>query len=154
MSDDPVLARVLRYLEPIDDVTLLLLRSQLLVEQQINAALQKILPGAVALDVGRLTFYQRIQVMRTLDVNKKVENALRFAERMNSIHNRLAHQLEPVGIDEAAAGFVNDMAAAVAMRFEDALPLNIRMALCVGYICRSLRWIEGATGIRFRNPEL
>ena len=154
MSDDPVLARVLRYLEPIDDVTLLLLRSQLLVEQQINAALQKILPGAVALDVGRLTFYQRIQVMRALDVNKKVENALRFAERMNSIHNRLAHQLEPVGIDEAAAGFVNDMAAAVTMRFEDALPLNIRMALCVGYICRSLRWIEGATGIRFRNPEL
>jgi hypothetical protein len=154
MSDDPVLARVLRYLEPIDDVTLLLLRSQLLVEQQINAALQKILPGAVALDVGRLTFYQRIQVMRALDVNKKVENALRFAERMNSIHNRLAHQLEPVGIDEAAAGFVNDMAAAVAMRFEDALSLNIRMALCVGYICRSLRWIEEATGIRFRNPEL
>ncbi len=154
MSDDPVLARVLRYLEPIDDVTLLLLRSQLLVEQQINAALQKILPGAVALDVGRLTFYQRIQVMRALDVNKKVENALRFAERLNSIHNRLAHQLEPVGIDEAAAGFVNDMAVAVAMRFEDALPLNIRMALCVGYICRSLRWIEGATGIRFRNPEL
>ena len=154
MSDDPVLARVLRYLEPIDDVILLLLRSQLLVEQQLNAALQKILPGAVALDVGRLTFHQRIQVMRALDVNKKVENALRFAERLNSIHNRLAHQLEPVGIDEAAAGFVNDMAVAVAMRFEDALPLNIRMALCVGYICRSLRWIEGATGIRFRNPEL
>jgi hypothetical protein len=93
MSDDPVLARVLRYLEPIDDVTLLLLRSQLLVEQQINAALQKILPGAVALDVGRLTFHQRIQVMRALDVNKKVENALRFAERLNSIHNRLTHQL-------------------------------------------------------------
>src|ERR671910_3339861 len=137
MSDDPVLARVLRYLEPIDDVTLLLLRSQLLVEQQINAALQKILPGAVALDVGRLTFHQRIQVVRALDMSRQAENALRFAERLNSIHNRLAHQLEPVGIDEAAAGFVNDMATAVAMKFEDAMPLNIRMALCVGYICRS-----------------
>jgi hypothetical protein len=154
MSDDPVLARVLRYLEPIDDVTLLLLRSQLLVEQQLNATLQKILPGAVALDVGRLTFHQRIQVVRALDMSRQAENALRFAERLNSIHNRLAHQLEPVGIDEAAAGFVNDMATAVAMKFEDAMPLNIRMALCVGYICRSLRWIEGATGIRFRNPEL
>ena len=42
MSDDPILARILHYLEPIDDVTLLLLRSQLLVEQQINAALQNI----------------------------------------------------------------------------------------------------------------
>src|SRR5918997_1507208 len=153
MSDDPVLARVLRYLEPIDDVTLLLLRSQLLVEQQINAALQKILPGAVALDVGRLTFYQRIQVMRALDVNKKVENALRFAERLNSIHNRLAHHLEPVGIDEATIGFVNDVAVAVSIKFEDALPMNVRMALCVGYICGVLQAIERATSIRSRNFE-
>jgi len=154
MSDDPVLARVLRPLEAIDDVILLLLRSQLLVEQQINATLQKILPGAVALDVGRLTFHQRIQVLRALDMSRKAEDALRFAERLNSIHSRMAHQLEPVGIDDAAAGFVNDVAAAVAMRLEDALPLNVRMALCVGYICRSLRWIQEATGIRFRNPEL
>src|SRR3954454_19876369 len=154
MSDDPVLARVLRPLEAIDDVILLLLRSQLLVEQQINATLQKILPGAVALDVGRLTFYQRIQVMRALDMSRKAEDALRFAERLNSIYNRLAHQLEPVDIDDATAGFVNDVTAAVAMKFEDALPLNMRMALCIGYICRSLRWIEEATGIRFRNPEL
>ena len=80
MSDDPVLARILHYLQPLDDITLLLLRSQLLVEQQINAALQKILPGAIALDLGRLTFHQRIQVMRALDVSKKAEDALRFAE--------------------------------------------------------------------------
>src|SRR3954453_12394542 len=153
MSDDPVLTRVLRHLEPIDDVTLLLLRSQLLVEQQINTALQKILPGAVALDVGRLTF-QRVQVLRALDVSRKAEDALRFTERLNSIHNRLAHQLEPVGIDEATAGFVNDVAAGVSLRFEDALPINVRMALCVAYICRSLQWFERATSVRFRNPEL
>ena len=153
MSDDPVLARILRYLQPLDDITLLLLRSQLLVEQQINAALQKILPGAVSLDIGRLTFHQRIQVMRALDVSRKAEDALRFAERLNSIHNRLAHQLEPTGIDDATAAFVNDVATAISLKFEDALPLNIRMALCIGYICGVLREIERATGIRFRNPE-
>ena len=153
MYDDPVLARISRHLETIDDATLLLLRSQLLVEQQINAALQKILPGAVSLDVGRLTFHQRIQVLRALDVSRKGEDALRFAERLNSIHNRLAHQLEPIGIDEATVGFVNDLAAAVSMRFEDALPLNIRMALCIGYICSVLQGIERATSLRFRNPD-
>ncbi len=152
MSDDPVLARILRCLEPIDDITLLLLRSQLLVEQQVNAALQKILPGAVALDVGRSTFHQRIQMLRALDVSKKAEDALRSAERLNSIHNRMAHQLEPIGIDAAAAGFVNDVAAAVSMRVDEALPLNMNMALCIGYICRSLEAVERATSIRFRNP--
>ena len=45
MSDDAVLARVSRYLELIEDVTLLLLKSHLLVEQQINSALHKIFPG-------------------------------------------------------------------------------------------------------------
>jgi hypothetical protein len=129
MSDDPALTRILRQLASIDDITLLLLRSHLLVEQQINTTLQKILPGAVALDVGRLTFHQRIQVLRALDMSRKVEDALRFAERLNSIHNRLAHQLEPVGIDDITEGFVNDLAAIVSMRFEDAPPLNVRMAL-------------------------
>lgn len=153
MSDDLALTRILRQLASIDDITLLLLRSHLLVEQQINTALQKILSGAVALDMGRLTFHQRIQVLRTLDVSRKVEDALRFAERLNSIRNRLAHQLEPVGIDDATAGFVNDVAAAVSMRFEDAPPLNVRMALCIEYICGRLQWVERATSIRFRNPE-
>lgn len=153
MSDDPVLTRILRYLEPIDDVTILLLRSHLIVEQQINAALQKILPGAGALDVGRLTFHQRVQLLRALDVNRKAEDALRFSDRLNSIHNRLAHRLEPVGIDDATAGFVNDVAAAISMKFEDTLPLNVRMASCIAYICGWLQWVEQATSIRFRNPE-
>jgi hypothetical protein len=153
MSDDPVLARILLYLEPLNDITLLLLRSQLLVEQQINAALQKILPGAIALDLGRLTFHQRIQVLRALDVSRKAEDALRFAERLNSIHSRPAHHLEPVSIVEATIGFVNDVATAISIKFEDTLPINVRMALCVGYICGVLQSIERATSIRFRNPE-
>src|SRR5215218_8388946 len=120
MSDDPVLARVLRYLESIDDVILLLLRSQLLVEQQINAALQKILLGAVALDVGRLTYHQRIQVIRALDGTRKAEDALRFAERLNLVRNRLANQLEPVGIEDAIADIVTEMAASVPTKCNEA----------------------------------
>ncbi len=58
MSDDPVLARVSRHLEPIKDVTLLLLKSHLLVEQQINSALHKIFPGFASLVAGRLTYHQ------------------------------------------------------------------------------------------------
>src|SRR3954468_7090199 len=94
MSDDPVLARVSRHLEPIDDVILLLLKSHLLVEQQINSSLHKVLPGFASLDVGRLTYHQRIQVVRALDGNRKAEDALRFAERLNLVRNRLANQLE------------------------------------------------------------
>jgi hypothetical protein len=148
MSDDPVLTRVSRHLAPIEDVSLLLLKSHLLVEQQINAALHKILPGFASLDVGRLTYQQRIQVIRALDGTRKAEDALRFAERLNLVRNRLANQLEPIGIDDAIAGFVTEMAASVPIKFDEALPLDLRMTMCIGYICSMLDSFEAATSVR------
>ena len=148
MSDDPVLARVSRHLEPIEDVTLLLLKSHLLVEQQINSALHKIFPGFASLDVGRLTYHQRIQVIRALDGTRKAEDALRFAERLNLVRNRLANQLEPVGIEDAIADIVTEMAASVPMKCNEAIPLDQRMAMCIGYICTILHSFEAATSVR------
>src|SRR3954468_24589926 len=105
MSGDPVFARSSRHLEPIEDVTLLLLKSHLLVEQQINSALHKIFPGFASLDAGRLTYNQRIQVIRALDGTRKAEDALRFAERLDLARNRLANQPEPIDIEDAIADF-------------------------------------------------
>ena len=148
MSDDPVLARVSRHLEPIEDATLLLLKSHLIVEQQINSVLHKILPGFASLDVGRLTYYQRIQVVRALDGSKKAEDALRFAERLNLIRNRLANQLDPIGIEDAIVDFVTEMATSVPMKCDNALPLGVRMTMCIGYICTILHAFEAATSVR------
>ena len=148
MSDDPVLARVSRHLESIEDVTLLLLRSHLLVEQQINSALHKIFPGFASLDAGRLTYHQRIQVIRALDGARKAEDALRFAERLNLVRNRLANQLEPIGIEDAIADFVTEMATSATMKCDEALPLCLRMAMCIGYICAILHSLATATSVR------
>jgi len=148
MSDDPVLARVSRHLEPIKDVTLLLLKSHLLVEQQINSALHKIFPGFASLDAGRLTYHQRIQVIRALDGARKAEDALRFAERLNLVRNRLANQLEPVSIEDTMADFVTEMAASIPMKFDEALPLDQHMTMCIGYICTILHYFEEATSVR------
>ena len=150
MSDDAVLARVSRYLESIEDVTLLLLKSHLLVEQQINSALHKIFPGFASLDTGRLTYHQRIQVIRALDSTRKAEDALRFAERLNLVRNRLANQLEPVGIEDTMADFVAEMAASATMKFDETLPLGLRMTMCIGYICTILHSLATATSVRSR----
>src|SRR4051794_33954935 len=148
MSDDPVLARVSRHLEPIEDVVLLLLKSHLLVEQQINSALHKIFPGFASLDAGRLTYNQRIQVIRSLDGTRKAEDALRFAERLNLVRNRLANHLEPIGIEDAITDFVTEMATSVPIKFHETLPPCLRMAMCIGYICTILRSFETATSVR------
>ena len=148
MSDDPVLARVSRHLEPIEDVTLLLLKSHLLVEQQINSALHKIFPGFASLDVGRLTYHQRIQVVRALDGNRKAEDALRFAERLNLVRNRLANRLEPIGTEDAIVNFIAEMAVSVPIKFDESYSLGLRMAMCIGYICTILHSFEAATSVR------
>lgn len=148
MPDDPVLARMSRHLEPIEDVILLLLMSHLLVEQQINSALHKIFPGFASLDTGRLTYHQRIQVIRALDGTRKAEDALRFAERLNLVRNRLGNQLEPIGIQDAIADFITEMAASVPIKFDEAHPLGLRMTMCIGYICTILHSFEAATSVR------
>src|SRR4051794_32498402 len=148
MSDEPVVARISRHLGPTEDVTLLLLKSHLLVEQQINSALHKIFPGFASLDAGRLTYQQRIQVIRALDGTRKAEDALRFAERLNLVRNRLANQLEPVGIEDTIADFVTEMAVSVPIKFDEALPLGLRMTMCIGYICTMLHFFEAATSVR------
>src|SRR5689334_23252204 len=148
MSDDPVLARVSRHLEPIEDVMPLLLKSHSLVEQQVNSALHKILPGFASLDAGPLTYHQRIQVIRALDGTRKAEDALRFAERLNLVRNRLANQLQPIGIENAIADFVTEMAASVSIKFDEAVPLVLRMTMCIGYICTILHSVEAATTVR------
>ena len=148
MSDDSVLARISRDLEPIEDIILLLLKSHLLVEQQINSALHKIFPGFASLDVGRLTYYQRIQVVRALDGSRKAEDALRFAERLNLVRNRLANQLEPVGIEDTIAAFVAEITTSVPIKFDEALPLSLRMKMCIGYMCTMLHSFEAATSVR------
>ena len=88
MSDDPVLARVSRHLESIEDVTLLLLKSHLLVEQQINSALHKILPGFASLGTRSVNLPSANSSIRALDGTRKAENALWFAERLNLVRNR------------------------------------------------------------------
>src|SRR3954451_15152422 len=148
MSDDPVLARVARHLESIEDVTLLLLMSHLFVEQQINSALHKIFPGFAALDVGRLIYHQRVQIIRAQDGTRKAEEALRFAERLNLVRNRLANQLDPIGIEGAILDFVTEIAASLPMKCDEALPMGLRMEMCVGYICATLHSFEAATSVR------
>jgi len=126
----------------------LLLKSHLLVEQQINSSLHKIFPGFASLDTGRLTYHQRIQVIRALDGTRKAEDALRFTERLNLVRNRLANQLEPVGIEDAVANFVTEMATSVPIKFDEVLPLGLRMTMCIGYICAILHSLATATSVR------
>src|SRR5215212_11441944 len=59
-----------------------------------------------------------------------------------------APPLTPVGIEDAIADFVTEMATSVPMKGNEALPLGLRMAMCIGYICTILHSFEAATSVR------
>lgn len=93
------------------DATVLLLKGHLIVEEEINYALAGIFPNSEALHEARLTFFQKLQLMRAFDRLGIAEQAFTAAEKLNRIRNRLAHQLEPIGIEDAIAAFVEDIAS-------------------------------------------
>ena len=109
--------------------------------------LGQVLSHADALDIGRLTFFQRVQIVRALDAEKGADQVLGFAERLNSIRNRLAHQLEPIGLEDAVSSFVNDVSEAMPLRFEPAVPVDVRMGVCVGYMCGVLNAFQRITSV-------
>lgn len=139
MSDDELDRKIRNHLSDLRDLTLLVLKSHLLIEEQINWTLREVMPNAAALDDGRFTFYQRVQVLRAINRVDRMDKTLDFAERLNRIRNMLAHKLEPTGIDDEVKTFVTDFAASMAMKtFNVTAPTNHQLTLCVSYICGAI----------------
>jgi hypothetical protein len=63
MADEIILEKIKQPLRSVDDLTLLLLKSHLILEQAMNAGFREVFAHSDALNIGRLTFYQRLQVL-------------------------------------------------------------------------------------------
>lgn len=148
MPKASIVQKIKAHLRSVTDLTLLVLKGHLLVEEQINWALSEVMPNPAALDDARLTFSQRIKLLRALNSNEIVDRALGFAERLNTMRNMLAHQLEPAGLEESVKKFVTEVAASMPVqRFEVQGTPNLHVAMCVAYICGLLYAFRHATRI-------
>jgi hypothetical protein len=100
------LVTFLRHFPRTDDATLIILKGHLLLEEEINNLLHEMLPNPEALDGLQINFFTKTQFARALIKNEALDTILDAAEKLNRLRNRLAHNLEPSGVEAAIRDFV------------------------------------------------
>jgi hypothetical protein len=104
--DDPSLSRFQRYLPKGRDVTLIILRGHLLVEEELNELLELLVHNPQHLQKARLSFAQRVRLVHALYPARGASEPLMVAiEKLNSLRNSLAHQLEPKDLTASICQF-------------------------------------------------
>jgi hypothetical protein len=138
-------------------LTLIILKGHLLVEEQVDDLLSIWLRDASALSTARLSFHQRLCVLRALiPAGLRDSNVLRGAERLNTLRNRIAHTLEPKGVQEIARKFLLEFEdQEVPRKLWEAEPLHTRLkrglAALVGQLSGMREGISAVIEIDAKN---
>jgi len=97
-----------KHLYGLNDLTLIVLKGHLLVEEEINELLNVLLEKPNALKEGNFSFYQKLCILRAI-LNPKYlpDKEWKAMEQLNNLRNRLAHHLEPKGIKDMVSDFLD-----------------------------------------------
>jgi len=149
--------KILAHLVPASDITTLVLKGHLLLEEEINRTLSGILGNVQPLDDARLSFFQRLQVLRAIDRTNIAAECLDAASALNRIRNRLAHNLENAGIEAEVNGLVDKYDT----KIEKTAPLITKFIFFISFItgflsavCKANRFLrDPVLQEAFRNRE-
>ena len=87
------------------------MKVHLLIEEELTDILVEHCELPEYLDKARLTFYQKIQLLRALHGNdtqgNPTEQPWEALEYLNTIRNKMAHHLEPKDLDRKIESFIN-----------------------------------------------
>jgi hypothetical protein len=96
-TDDPR-RHVFRYDEHMpdtDDLSLIVLKGHLLVEEMLLELSRVLLPNSAFLDEANLRFHQLAHIVRAAEPTKSQDNCWKLIFALNSLRNELVHNLEP-----------------------------------------------------------
>ncbi len=97
--------RYAKLLPSADDMTLLLLKGHLLVEELLRSLIDDTLVKPSALKDARLETFQCICLAEAIFANRAPKWLWEALRKLNSIRNKLAHNLEPTGLDDKILDF-------------------------------------------------
>lgn len=103
-----ILERADELFEGVSDLTLLVLKAHLLLEEELYNQLRQLFPNPAQYDRLNLRFYQNIILARALCIRRTdigepiayVEQCFDALEALNTFRNRLAHNLEPEDLQQ------------------------------------------------------
>jgi hypothetical protein len=86
------------------DITLMLLKAHLLIEEEVNTLLSMFVNDEKELRSASLSFCQKICILKSLYPPELHGNLLQ-AEKLNRIRNKIAHNLDPTGLSDSLKSF-------------------------------------------------
>ena len=100
--------RFLKLLPHGEDLTLVILKGHLLIEEQVRKIIDERVRKPDALKDAKLECHQAICIAEALcpEEEEYIWNAVK---KLNNIRNELAHKTEPVGIDDRIEDFINSV---------------------------------------------
>ena len=96
----------IEHLIPVNDLTLIILKGHLIVEEEINELLDLILPNPDALSKGRFEFYQKLCILKAV-CSPGLKWHWQTIEQLSKMRNQLAHNLESKGLNGMVKDFLN-----------------------------------------------
>ena len=102
--------RFLRHLSEVDDLTLVVLKGHLLMEELLNDIIADFCELPEYVEEARLSFFHKSKLVRALsgqDVQgQPTDDPWRSLEALNSLRNQLAHHLEPKHLEQKIDQFI------------------------------------------------
>ena len=99
--------RFRRLMPKTQDLTLIVLKGHLLLEEQLQHFLDDLSRKPQALSDARLTFFQRWRLMQAITGHSHSDNIVRFVDGASRLRNRLAHHAEVLELEQAVDGLLN-----------------------------------------------
>jgi hypothetical protein len=125
----------------VTDAVVLILKGHLLIEEGLFAAIEAKCESGTYLDNARLTFFQKLQIVRALYIEPNAKKdpmipMLDAVEALNMLRNRLAHNLEPKDVMPLLKKLhVINKDGAVSLTSKTIVSdLNLTLAALTGYI--------------------
>ena len=100
--------RFLKLLPHGQDLTLVILKGHLLIEEQVRQIIDERMKKPEALKDARIECYQAICIAEAF-CPEEHEYIWNSVKKLNKIRNELAHQTEPVGLDDRIDDFVKSI---------------------------------------------
>jgi hypothetical protein len=91
------------------DLTLIVLKGHLLIEQRIREFISERMLSPAALDDARLSSYQAICLAEALTLpNAEPKQLWDILRQLNTLRNQMAHNLDPQGVEQRIQKIIND----------------------------------------------
>jgi hypothetical protein len=101
--------RYRRLMPKTQDLSLIVLKGHLLIEEQFDFFLEELSRRPQFLEQARLTFMQKFRLIQALSGLSRRDDVTKFVERINSLRNKLSHSAEVGQVEEIVDGAMKAM---------------------------------------------